>query len=79
MYTIILVIMLTLMCPILALFIACVIMGAPIGAVFTIQGLYSLYLPFYGIAIIMLMLLGNPLMKLAVKCAGPAAAPAEQT
>jgi hypothetical protein len=79
MNTIILVIMLTLMCPILTLFIGCVIMGAPIAAMLDIRTMFSLYIPFYLIAIIMLMLLGNPLMKLATKCAGvPPPLPAEQ-
>jgi hypothetical protein len=78
MYTIILVIMLTLMCPILTLFIGCVVMGAPIAAMLDIRSMFSLYIPFYLIAIIILMLLGNPLMKLAMKCAGvPPAPPAE--
>jgi hypothetical protein len=70
MYTIILIIMLAFMCPILTLFIGCVIMGAPLAAMLNIQGMYSLAPPFYLIAIIMLMFLGNPLMKLATKCAG---------
>jgi hypothetical protein len=78
MYTIILAIMLTLMCPILTLFIGCVIMGAPLAAMLNIRSMFSLYIPFYGIAIIILMLCGNLLMKLAMKCAGvPPAPPAE--
>jgi hypothetical protein len=80
MYTIILIIMLTIMCPILTLFIGCVIMGAPVAAMLDIRSIYSLYIPFYLIAIIILMLFGGSLMKLSMKCAGaPLAKPAEKT
>jgi hypothetical protein len=77
MYTIILLIMLTIMCPVLTLFIGCVIMGAPLTAM--LPGMFSLYIPFFIIAIIILMLFGNSLMKLSMKCAGAAVEPAKKT
>jgi hypothetical protein len=75
--------MLTIMCPILTLFIGCVIMGAPVAAMLDIRRIYSLYIPFYLIAIIILMLFGSSLMKLSMKCAGvpppPPQGPEEKT
>lgn len=67
-YTVLLLIILLFMCPILTLFIGCVIMGAPVEAI--LPNLYSLFIPFFLIAIVILMLIGGYIMKLSMKCAG---------
>jgi|GEM_PF-1973859 len=67
-YTVLLIIILLFMCPILTLFIGCVIMGAPVAAV--LPSSYSLFIPFFLIALVNLMLFGGYIMKLSMKCAG---------
>lgn len=68
MYTVLLLIILLFMCPILTLFIGCVIMGAPVAAM--LPHLFSLFIPFFFIALVILMLFGGYIMKLSMKCAG---------
>lgn len=68
MYTVLLIIILLFMCPILTLFIGCVIMGAPVAAM--LPHSYSLFVPFFVIALILLMLCGDYLLKLSMRCAG---------
>lgn len=68
MYAVLLVIMLLFMCPILTLFIGSVLLGAPIAAV--LPNLYSLFIPFLLIGIVIVPLVGGFIMKLSMKCAG---------
>lgn len=68
MYAVLLVIFLVFMCPILTLFIGSVLMGAPVAVM--LPNAYSLFLPFFGIGLVVLMIFGGQVMKLALKCAG---------
>lgn len=67
MYSILLVIMLIFMCPILTVFMGCVLGGAPIMAV--LPGCYSLFVPFYISGIITLVLVGDFVTQAAIRCA----------
>jgi len=67
MYSVILVIMLLFMCPILTVFNACILGGAPVMAV--LPGSYAMALPFYLIGIAMLLVVGDPVTALAIRCA----------
>lgn len=67
-YSVILLVMLVFMCPILTVFIACALGGAPVLAV--IPGVYELFVPFYFAGIVTLMLIGRYVVRLAEKCAG---------
>jgi hypothetical protein len=60
--------MLLFMCPTMTLFIGCVIQGAPVAAL--LSNLYSLAIPVFLIAIVIVMLVGDFVTKLAMKCAG---------
>ena len=66
MYSVILVTMLTFMCPILTVFIACVQGGAPVMAV--LPGSYAMAPIFYAVGIVMLVLIGDPVTALAIRC-----------
>jgi hypothetical protein len=76
MYTVLILIMLLFMCPILTLFIGCIIMGASIISV--LPNLFSLYIPFFIIAVLILTLFGDYLIKLSMKCAGVPMSPAKK-
>lgn len=65
--SVILIIMLFFMCPTLNIFIESILYGAPIAAV--LPNSYDLFIPFYSIGIALLMILGNPIMNLAKRCA----------
>lgn len=67
MYSVILVIMLIFMCPILTVFIACILGGAPVAAVLPTS--YSLFVPFYVIGILVLLVVGDIVTNAAIKCA----------
>ena len=66
MYSVILVTMLTFMCPILTVFIACVQGGAPLMAV--LPGAYGMAPAFYVVGIVLLLLVGDPVTALAIRC-----------
>lgn len=66
MYSVILVTMLIFMCPILTVFTACILGHAPVMAV--IPGVYALFLPFYFIGITVLVLAGDWITGLAIRC-----------
>jgi hypothetical protein len=66
--TFLIVIMLLFMCPIMTLFTGSVIQGAPVAAL--LPNLYSLAIPFFFIALVVVMLAGDFVTKLAIKCAG---------
>ncbi|MFZ7121378.1 MAG: hypothetical protein ACOWWH_10545 [Eubacteriaceae bacterium] len=68
MYAFILVVMLIFMSPALTVFIGSVLHGAPVIAV--LPSSYSLFIPFFLIGIVLIMIVGGPIMKLALKCAG---------
>lgn len=68
MNTVLLLIILLFMCPLMTLFTGCVIMGAPISVI--LPNLYSLFVPFFLIALAILMIFGDYIMKLSMKCAG---------
>lgn len=68
MYSVLLFIMLLFMCPLLTLFMGSVLMGAPVAAV--LPNSYSLLIPFFVIGLVILMIFGGTIMKLAMKCAG---------
>ncbi|WKY45030.1 hypothetical protein Q5O14_02720 [Eubacteriaceae bacterium ES2] len=68
MYAVLLVIILIFMCPILTIFMGSVLMGAPIAAV--LPNSYALFFPFLGIGLVLLMILGGPITKLAMKVSG---------
>ena len=68
MYIVLLLIMLLLMCPILSLFIGCILQGAPVGAI--LPHMYSLFIPFFLMALVIVMFAGDYIMKLSRKCAG---------
>jgi hypothetical protein len=61
-------IMLLFMCPTMTLFVGCVIQGAPVMAM--LPNMYSLAIPFFFIALVLVLLAGDFVMKLAIKCAG---------
>lgn len=67
MYSVILVIMLTCMCPVLSIFFGCVLVGAPVAAVLPTS--YSMFVPFYVVVIAALMLVGDAVTNAAIKCA----------
>ena len=54
------------MCPILTVFIACVQGGAPVMAV--LPGSYAMAPAFYAVGIVMLVLIGDPVTALAIRC-----------
>jgi len=64
---VILVTMLTFMCPILTIFIACVQGGAPLMAV--LPGCYAMAPTFYVVGIVLLLLVGDPVTNAAIRCA----------
>lgn len=66
MYSVILVVMLTFMCPILTVFMGSVLGGAPVMAV--LPGSYAMFVPFYLTGIIMLVLVGDFVTNLAIRC-----------
>jgi hypothetical protein len=66
MYSVILVTMLTFMCPILTVFIACVQGGAPLMAV--LPGAYSMAPAFYAVGIVLLLLVGDAVTGFAIRC-----------
>ena len=65
--SVILLIMLLFMCPIMAVLFACVMGGAPVAAVLPTS--YSVYLPLYIVGVVILMLIGDYVTNLAMKCA----------
>ena len=67
MYSVILVIMLTCMCPLMAVAFGCVMGGAPVAAV--LPTAYSMFVPFYTVGIIALLLVGDAVTGAAIKCA----------
>lgn len=67
MYSVILVVMLTFMCPVMTVVFACVLGGAPVMAV--LPTAYGMFVPFYVIGIISLMLVGDIVTNAAIKCA----------
>ena len=69
MFNIILIIMLIFMCPLMTVFFASVLGGAPVAAV--IPASFSLFIPFYVVGSLLLMLIGDAAVKLAVKLAHP--------
>jgi hypothetical protein len=68
MNTVIVVVMLVFMCPVLTLFISSGIYGAPVVAV--LPHIFDLFIPFFFIAIVIAMISGEFIKKLAMKCAG---------
>ena len=58
--------MLTFMCPILTVFIACVQGGAPLMAV--LPGAYSMAPAFYAVGIVLLLLVGDAVTGFAIRC-----------
>lgn len=68
MYSVILLVLLLFMCPVLTVFMGSFLYGAPVMAV--LPGSFSLFIPFYLIGIVLLMIFGGLIMKLAIKCAG---------
>ena len=66
MYSVILVTMLTFMCPILTIFIACIQGGAPLMAV--LPGVYAMAPTFYLVGVPMLILVGDPITAFAIRC-----------
>ena len=66
MYSVILVTMLTFMCPILTVFIACVQGGAPLMA--ALPGAYSMAPAFYAVGIVLLLLVGDAVTGFAIRC-----------
>lgn len=66
MYSVVLVTMLTFMCPILTVFVACVQGGAPLMA--ALPGAYSMAPAFYVVGIVLLLLVGDPVTALALRC-----------
>lgn len=67
MYSVILAVMLTCMCPILAVFMGCIVNGAPLSVALT--GCYQLVIPFYCVGITTLVLVGDRVIAIATKCA----------
>ena len=55
------------MCPIMAVLFACVMGGAPVAAILPTS--YSVYLPLYIVGVVILMLIGDYVTNLAIKCA----------
>jgi hypothetical protein len=68
MYAVLLVIILIFMCPLLTIFMGSILMGAPIAAV--LPNSYTLFFPFLGIGLVLLMILGDSITKLAMKVSG---------
>ena len=66
MYSVILVTMLTFMCPILTVFIACIQSGAPLMA--ALPGSYAMAPTFYAVGIVLLILVGDPITAFAIRC-----------
>lgn len=67
MKSVIMVVMLIFMCPVMAVLFGCLFGGAPLMAV--LPTAYNVFLPLYVIGIILLMLVGDRINGLAVKCA----------
>lgn len=68
MNAVLLIAILTFMCPILNLFIGAVLMGAPVAVI--LPQSYTLYIPFFLIGLGITALFGDLIMKLVLKCAG---------
>lgn len=66
MKSVIMVIMLIFMCPVMAVLFGCLFGGAPLMAV--LPTAYNVFLPLYVIGMILLMLVGDQINGLAVKC-----------
>ena len=69
MFNVILVIMLIFMCPLMTVAFASVLGGVPVAAV--LPSAYDLFVPFYVVGSLLLMLVGEPAVKLAEKLAHP--------
>ncbi|WKY45023.1 hypothetical protein Q5O14_02685 [Eubacteriaceae bacterium ES2] len=68
MNVVILIIMLVFMCPVFTVFIGSVLYGAPVLAV--LPGSFTLFLPFFGIGLVLATIFGGLILKLALKLAG---------
>jgi len=76
MYIVLLAIMLVFLLPIMTLFTACVLMGAPVGVMLSFPILYGLFPWFEVVGVVFLLIFDIPLGKLAMKCAGMQPMPA---
>lgn len=66
-YSVIMIGMLVFMCPIIMIFVACVLNGAPLAA--AVPSLYGTFIPFYIIGVIILLVFGDMVAGFAIKCA----------
>ena len=69
MFSVILIVMLIFMCPLITLFMVCVLGKAPIAV--AVPLFYSMFIPFYITGIIFLVIFGDRVAGFAVKCAEP--------
>lgn len=65
--SILMVIILLYMCPLMTIFYGCVIGGAPIAAV--LPGMFSMAPAFWVVCVLLLMIVGDPIMNLAIRIA----------
>jgi hypothetical protein len=70
MFSTLLIVMLTLMCPIIAFFVVCVLNKAPFSAIASFGALYGTFLPFLVTGVLILLVIGDAVMGLAIKLAG---------
>lgn len=66
-YSVIMIGMLVFMCPIITIFVACVLNGAPLAA--AVPSLYGTFIPFYIIGVLILLIFGDMVAGFAIKCA----------
>lgn len=69
MYSTLLLVMLTFMCPIITIFVVCVLNKAPFAAIASIPALYGTFFPFLITGVLLLLVLGDAIVALAIKCA----------
>ena len=69
MFSTLLLVMLTLMCPIITIFVVCGLNKAPFAAIASIPALYGTFIPFFVTGVLLLLVVGDAIMALAIKCA----------
>ena len=69
MFSTLLLVMLTFMCPIITWFVACVLNKAPFAAILSFEALYGMFIPFLLIGVGLLLVVGDFIVALAIKCA----------
>ena len=69
MFSTLLLVMLTFMCPIITIFVVCGLNKAPFAAIASIPALYGTFFPFLITGVLLLLVVGDAIMALAIKCA----------